>query len=83
VHIKRPKGPNGKYANLVKWVKGRGRVTYFWIFKGHGRELCVMSMAGKVIKLIFAVLNVSLNSGHYTVIIKRQFVYINDKTHWN
>jgi len=28
-------------------------------------------------KLIFAVLDVSFNSGHYTVIIKRQFLYIN------
>jgi len=31
----------------------------------------------EVIKLIFAVFDVSLNSGHYTVIIKRQFLYIN------
>jgi len=35
-----------------------------------------MSMAGEVIKLIFAVLDVSFNRGHYTVIIKRQFLYI-------
>jgi len=34
-------------------------------------------MAGDVIKLIFAVLDVSFNSGHYTVIIKRHFLYIN------
>jgi len=36
-----------------------------------------MSMASEVTKLIFAVLDVSFNSGHYTVIIKRQFLYIN------
>jgi len=35
-------------------------------------------MASEVMKLIFAVLDVSFNSGHYTVIIKRQFFYI-----WN
>jgi len=29
-----------------------------------------MSMALEVIKVIFAVLDVSFNSGHYTVIIK-------------
>jgi len=34
----------------------------------------IMSM---VTKLIFALLDVSFNSGHYTVIIKRQFLYIN------
>jgi len=32
-------------------------------------------MASEVMKLIFAVLDVSYNSGHYTVIIKRQFLY--------
>jgi len=36
-----------------------------------------MSMALEVTKLIFAVLDVSFNSGHYTVIIKWQFLYIN------
>jgi len=36
-----------------------------------------MSMASEVMKLIFDVLDVSFNSGHYTVIIKRQFLYIN------
>jgi len=36
-----------------------------------------MSMASDVMKLIFAVLDVSFNSGHYTVIIKRQILYIN------
>jgi len=35
-----------------------------------------MSMALEVMKLIFAVLDVPFNSGHYTVIIKRQFLYI-------
>jgi len=35
-----------------------------------------MSMASKVMKLIFAVLDVSFNSGHHTVIIRRQFLYI-------
>jgi len=34
-------------------------------------------MASEVIKLIFAVLDVSFNSGHYTVIIRWQFLYIN------
>jgi len=36
-----------------------------------------MSMALEVMKLIFAVLDVSFNSGHYTMIIKRQFLHIN------
>jgi len=36
-----------------------------------------MSMALGVMKLIFAVLDVSFNSGHYTVIIKQQLFYIN------
>jgi len=36
-----------------------------------------MSMALEVMKLIFAVLGVSFNSGHYTVIINWQFLYIN------
>jgi len=45
-----------------------------------------MSMAIEVMKLIFAALDVPFNSGHYTVIIKRQFLYINclkrlDKRH--
>jgi len=35
-----------------------------------------MSMASEVMKLIFAVLDVSFSSGHYTVIIKWQFLYI-------
>jgi len=35
-----------------------------------------MSMASEVMKLIFAVLNVSFNSGYYTVNIKQQFLYI-------
>jgi len=30
-----------------------------------------------VVKLIFALLDVPFNSGHYTDIIKRQFLYIN------
>jgi len=34
-------------------------------------------MALEVMKLIFAVLDMSFNSGHYTVIIKRQFLHIN------
>jgi len=34
-------------------------------------------MASEVMKLIIAVLDVSFNSGHYAVIIKRQFLYIN------
>jgi len=34
-----------------------------------------MSMASEMIKLILADLNESFNSGHYTVIIKRQFLY--------
>jgi len=38
---------------------------------------CVMSTASEVMKLIFAVLDVSFNSGHYTDIIKRQFLYMN------
>jgi len=33
-------------------------------------------MALEVMKLIFAVLDVSFNSGRYTVIIKRLFLYI-------
>jgi len=36
-----------------------------------------MSIASEVMKLLFAVLDVSFNSGHYTVIIKRHFLYIN------
>jgi len=36
-----------------------------------------MSVALEVMKLTFAVLDVSFNSGHYTVIVKRQFLYIN------
>jgi len=36
-----------------------------------------MSVALEVMKLIFAVFDVSFNSGHYTVIIKWQFLYIN------
>jgi len=36
-----------------------------------------MSMASEVMKLIFAALDVSFNSDHYTVVIKRQFLYIN------
>jgi len=36
-----------------------------------------MSIALEVMKLVFAVLNVSFNSGHYTVVIKLQFLYIN------
>jgi len=36
-----------------------------------------MSMANEVMKLIFAVLDVSFNIGHNTVIIKGQFLYIN------
>jgi len=36
-----------------------------------------MSMALEVMKLIFALLDVSFNSDHYTVIIKRQLLYIN------
>jgi len=35
-----------------------------------------MSVALEVVKLIFAVLDVSCNSGHYTVVIKQQFLYI-------
>jgi len=34
-----------------------------------------MSMASEVVKLIFAVSDVPFNSGHYTVIIKQQFLY--------
>jgi len=34
-------------------------------------------MALEAVTLIFAVLDVSFNSGHYTVIIERQFLYIN------
>jgi len=34
-------------------------------------------MALEAMKLIFAVLDVSFNSGYYTVIIKRLFLYIN------
>jgi len=33
-------------------------------------------MASEVMKLIRAVLDVSFNSGHYTVIIKQHFLYI-------
>jgi len=36
-----------------------------------------MSMASEVMKLIFAVLDMSFNSGNYTVITKRQLFYIN------
>jgi len=35
-----------------------------------------MSMASEVMKLFFAALDVSFNSGHYTVIIRRQFLCI-------
>jgi len=42
-------------------------------------KMCIMSMASEVMKLIFVVLDVSFNSGRYTVIIK-QFLYINDVT---
>jgi len=35
-----------------------------------------MSMALEVMKLMFAVLDVSFNSGHYTV-IRQQFLFIN------
>jgi len=34
-------------------------------------------MASEVMALILAVLDVSFNSGHYTIIIKRQVLYIN------
>jgi len=34
-------------------------------------------MALEVLKLIFAVLGVSFNSGYYTAVIKQQFLYIN------
>jgi len=40
-------------------------------------QVLIMSMALDMMKLIFAVLDVSFNSGHYTVIIKRQFLYVN------
>jgi len=40
-------------------------------------------MASEVMKLIFAVLDVSFNSGYYTFIIKRQFLYINIIKEWN
>jgi len=36
-----------------------------------------MSMALEVMRLIFAVLDVSFNCGHNTVIIKQQFLCIN------
>jgi len=36
-----------------------------------------MSMATEVMKLMFAVLDVLLDSGHYIVIIRIQFLYIN------
>jgi len=36
-----------------------------------------MSIAGEVMKLIFAVLGVSFNCGHYRVIVKRQLLYVN------
>jgi len=39
--------------------------------------MCIISIASEVMKLIFAVLNMSFNGGHYTVIIKQQFLYIN------
>jgi len=35
-----------------------------------------MSMVSEVMKLIFVVLDLSFNSGHHTVVIKRQFLYI-------
>jgi len=38
-------------------------------------------MASEMMKLIFPVLDVSFNSGYYTVIIKRQFLYINHNPH--
>jgi len=40
-----------------------------------------MSMASEVMKLTLAVLDVSFNSGHYTAIIKWQFLYINNITY--
>jgi len=45
-------------------------------------------MESEEIKLIFAVFDVSFNSGHYTVIVKRQFLYINctqitERTYWS
>jgi len=36
-----------------------------------------MFVANDVMELFFAVLDVSFNNGHYTIIIKRQFLYIN------
>jgi len=36
-----------------------------------------MSMATEVMKLIFAVVDVSVNSGHYTGAIKRHFLNVN------
>jgi len=45
----------------------------------HGKH-CVWLLASEVTKLIFAVLDVSFNCCHYSVIIKRQFLYINNVT---
>jgi len=42
-----------------------------------------MSMASEVMKLMFAVSDVSFNSGHYTVIIKLQFLQINIYSFFN
>jgi len=36
-----------------------------------------MSMALEVMKLIFALLDVSSDGGHYIVIIRQQFLHIN------
>jgi len=43
---------------------------------GYNTQFLLCFMAFEVMKLIFAVLDVSFNSGHYTVIIKRQFLHI-------
>jgi len=40
-------------------------------------------MAGEVMELIFAVLDVSFNRGYYTVIKRRQFSYTNFIKQWN
>jgi len=39
-------------------------------------------MVSEAMRLIFAVLDVSFNSGHYTVIIKQQYLYIYYSRYW-
>jgi len=59
-----------KQIGSPKYVKYNTFVTYMTVF---------ISIRSTVTKLILAVLDVSFNSGHYTMIIKPQFLYISQK----